>query len=266
MAAVVIDGLIHVAGGLTSRSRLGAWLEVTGVLEIYDPKNNTWSTKTPMPTARAATAGGVVDGKLYVVGGSLLPDYTTQTTVEVYDPKTESWSSQIPMPTRRAEMAAGVVDETLYVVGGLQDNSGIVSVNEAFSPFLAVGIDIKPGDARNTINLRSAGTVTVAILGSETFDPLTVDPATVTLAGAAVASNPRGVPMTAQGDFNHDGYLDLLLHFRTQDLQLTPTSTEAVLYGTTVTGQRIRGADSVRIVRALPRATTVRVQSPTTRK
>ena len=55
--------------------------------------------------------------------------------------------------------------------------------------------------------------------------------------------------MTSQGDFNHDGYLDLVLFFRTQDLQLAPGATEAVLYGTTTTGQRIRGADSVRIVR-----------------
>ena len=71
--------------------------------------------------------------------------------------------------------------------------------------------------------------------------------------------------MTAQGDFNHDGYIDLLLHFRTQDLKLTPDSTEAVLYGTTVTGQRIRGSDSVRIVRAHSRGTTTRVQGPTIR-
>jgi hypothetical protein len=109
-------------------------------------------------------------------------------------------------------------------------------------------IDTKPGDPDNTINLKSRGTVPVAILGSATFDPLTVDPETVTLAGAPVATRGRGTAMTAQGDFNHDGYLDLLLHFRTQDLQLTPASTEAVLYGETFSGQRLRGSDSVRIV------------------
>jgi hypothetical protein len=124
----------------------------------------------------------------------------------------------------------------------------VLGVNEAFSPFLAVGIDIKPGDTQNTINLKSKGVVPVAILGSATFDPMTVDPATVTLAGAPVATRGRGEPMTSQGDFNHDGYLDLLLHFRVQDLQLTPTSTEAVLYGQTFSGQRLRGSDRVRII------------------
>jgi hypothetical protein len=77
-----------------------------------------------------------------------------------------------------------------------------------------------------------------------------VDPATVTLAGAPVATRGNGVPMIPHGgtDVNGDGYLDLLLHFRTQDLQLTRASTEAVLYGQTFSGQRIRGADAVRIV------------------
>jgi hypothetical protein len=123
-----------------------------------------------------------------------------------------------------------------------------MATNQAFSPFLHVGIDIKPGDARNVINLKSAGTVPVAILGSATFDPMTVDPATVTLAGAPVATRGRGTPMTAEADVNRDGYLDLLVHFRAEDLQLTPSATEAVLYGETFSGQRLRGADSVRIV------------------
>jgi hypothetical protein len=123
-------------------------------------------------------------------------------------------------------------------------------LNETFSPFLHVGIDIKPGDGRNTINLKSGGVVPVAILGSATIDPLTVEPETVTLAGAPVATRGPGQPMTSQGDTNGDGYLDLLLHFRTQALQLTPASTEAVLYGTLTTGARIRGADSVRIARS----------------
>jgi hypothetical protein len=56
--------------------------------------------------------------------------------------------------------------------------------------------------------------------------------------------------MTGQADVNHDGYPDLVLYFRTQDLNLSSTSTEAVLYATTYSGQRIRGSDTVRIVPA----------------
>ena len=131
-----------------------------------------------------------------------------------------------------------------------------LSTNEAFTPFLMVSIDIKPGDRTNTINLKSHGVVPVAILGSATFDPMTVDPTSVTFAGAHVASRGRGVPMSNQSDVNNDGYPDLILFFRTQDLTVlqsavgTPPLQEAVLYGATYSGQRIRGSDIVRIVPA----------------
>jgi hypothetical protein len=122
------------------------------------------------------------------------------------------------------------------------------SVNEAFSPFLTVQIDIKPGDPNNVINLRSGGVVPVAILGSASFDATTVDPTTVNFAGAPVALRGNGKPMASVADVNHDGYPDLLVFFRTQKLQLTTASTEAVLYGETYSGEAIRGSDKVKVI------------------
>jgi len=75
-----------------------------------------------------------------------------------------------------------------------------------------------------------------------------VDPVTVQLAGAPVTRQGRGTPRTSLADRNRDGLLDLLLHFRTQDLELEPTATEAVLQGRTFSGQLIRGTDSIRLV------------------
>jgi len=195
---------------------------------------------------------------MYAVGGFNQTGYLN--TLEGFDPKSNAWSNATPMPTPRCCLAIGTAEDVLYAVGGASV-SPYLAVNEAFSPFLHVEIDIKPGDGRNTINLKSEGVVAVAILGSATFDPLSVDASTVTLAGAPVATRGQGQPMTSQGDFNRDGYLDLLLHFRTQDMRaLAPSpvrtpalqATEAVLYGTTTTGQRVRGADSVRLVPFTP--------------
>jgi len=39
-------------------------------LELYDANINTWTTKAPMPTTRAQMGGAVINGKLYVVGGT----------------------------------------------------------------------------------------------------------------------------------------------------------------------------------------------------
>ncbi|MGH8247948.1 MAG: hypothetical protein ACREUU_16120, partial [Gammaproteobacteria bacterium] len=115
-------------------------------------------------------------------------------------------------------------------------------------PFLAVSIDIKPGDPRNTIHLRSGGAVHAAIFSSLSFSASTVDPTTVKLAGASVDTQGNGRPVASFADVNRDGLLDLVLQFRARDLQLTSADTQAVLKGTTFSGQRIRGVDAVRIV------------------
>jgi len=113
---------------------------------------------------------------------------------------------------------------------------------------IAVAIDIKPGSFPNSINLGSNGVVPVAILSSATFDARTVDPASVALAGTAVALKGRGTLMAGFEDVNGDGLVDLVVHVTTQALQLTATDSLAVLTGRTFSGRLVRGADTVRIV------------------
>jgi hypothetical protein len=119
---------------------------------------------------------------------------------------------------------------------------------------LPVAIDVKPGDEKNTINLKANGKLPVAILShgatatATAFDATTLDPASVTLAGAHVATNGKGTPMTKVHDVDRDGRVDLLLHFNIADLQLHPDAAEAVLFGETFSGQSIRGTDSIRLV------------------
>ena len=172
------------------------------------------------------------------VGGTL------NKQVEVYSPQTNTWRTEVSIPSPRLFAAAGVLDDTLYVVGGYP----ALAVNEAFSPFLPVSIDIKPGDAGNTINLRARGTVQAAILSSPAFDASSVNPDTVTLSGAGVSTTGRGTPWTTFRDVDRDGRLDLIVQFSIRDLELDPAATEAVLKATTFSGQRIRGVDSVRFV------------------
>ena len=38
-------------------------------MEVFDPATEKWEEVAPMPTARTGLAVGVVDGKLYAVGG-----------------------------------------------------------------------------------------------------------------------------------------------------------------------------------------------------
>ncbi len=235
-------------------------------VERYDPQTNTWTSIPSMPTARSGAAAASAGGLIFVVGGQGTGTYLP--TVEVFDAASSSWAAAPQMTVGRVMVGLGAADDILYAVGGFGERRSIFRRNEAFSPFLPIGIDIKPGDAKNTINLNAAGTVLVAILGSATFDPMSVDPATVTLAGAPVATRGWGLPFTARADFNHDGFFDLLLHFRARELELPPTASEAVLYATTATGQRLRGADAVRLL--LPpggaQSSTPAAKAPRTRQ
>ena len=97
-----------------------------------------------------------------------------------------------------------------------------------------VDIDIKPGSDPNSINLGSNGNVPVAILSSADFDATTVDPYTVTLAGAEVSLKGKAqTPMASVEDVNGDGLPDLVVHVDTEALQLSEEETTAVLQGQT---------------------------------
>ncbi|MBI2985821.1 MAG: SBBP repeat-containing protein, partial [Deltaproteobacteria bacterium] len=125
---------------------------------------------------------------------------------------------------------------------------GDIFIAKIGAPVLQVTIDIKPGSFPNSINLGSKGTTPVAILSSASFDAATVDPTTVTLAGAPVASRGKGRSMASTEDVNGDALPDLVVHVSTEALHLSKADTLAVLEGQTFAGMPIRGADSVRIV------------------
>jgi len=106
----VIGDRIYVAGGTDNT---GATI---GAVEVYDPAANSWSTLASMNVPRNHTAGGVIERKLYVVGGR--GHSAAATALEVYDPETDTWTVLAPMPTGRSGIAVGVVHGELYVFGG----------------------------------------------------------------------------------------------------------------------------------------------------
>ena len=116
------------------------------------------------------------------------------------------------------------------------------------STVISVTIDIKPGESPNSINLGSQGNVPVAIFSTEDFDATTVDPTSITLAGASVRIKGKGTPQASFSDVNGDGLLDLIVHVDTTALELTEGDVQAELIGMSFDGQEIRGEDSVRIV------------------
>ena len=88
-----------------------------------------------------------------------------------------------------------------------------------------VEIDIKPGSDKNVINLKSRGVVPVALLSEGDFEAGDIDPDTVLFAGASPVRS-------TLCDVDKDGDMDMLFHFRTQQLDLNEESDSATLTGT----------------------------------
>ncbi|MBW1845167.1 MAG: hypothetical protein JRJ05_12555 [Deltaproteobacteria bacterium] len=122
----------------------------------------------------------------------------------------------------------------------------IVTPNDSKVP---VVIDVKPRSDRNRINALSRGSIRVAILGSSSFDVEDVDVTTLEF-------GPNGIEpkheLTAPEAFLHhmrdvdrDGYPDLMMHYRIQDVGFSIEDTEVCLSGRLVDGTGFEGCDSV---------------------
>lgn len=93
---------------------------------------------------------------------------------------------------------------TLSICSGCSPNLCVDGVNG--------GIDIKPGSCPNPINIGQGNAeVAVAVFSYGGFDARTLDDSTVVFAGASPVN-------VAQEDKNGDGRLDMLYHFRRNDL------------------------------------------------
>ncbi len=126
------------------------------------------------------------------------------------------------------------------------DGDGIGDACDIEEPKVSINIDIKPGSYPNSINLGSNGVIPVSILGLESFDVSLVDPSTVVFgpAGANMAhSNAHLLE-----DVNDDGFIDMILHFRTQETGIQPEDTIACLAGELFDGRSIENCGSIRIV------------------
>lgn len=116
-----------------------------------------------------------------------------------------------------------------------------------------VAIDILPGEASNVFDPAATGPVGVAILGTPAFDPSSVDPGSLRLAGASAVKNALGATHAFE-DVSGDGRADLVVWFSARALQVAGTDLFAVLEGTTWSGERIQGRDAIQTLTAALRS------------
>ena len=95
LCANIVNDKIYLIGGKKYSSTTPFYNE-TNINEVYDPVNDSWSTKTPIPTPVQGYASAVANDKIYIMGGSLeslsLENSRMTGANQVYNPQTDNWS------------------------------------------------------------------------------------------------------------------------------------------------------------------------------
>jgi N-acetylneuraminic acid mutarotase len=145
--AVVHGGKIYVIGGASMHPGSKETFihparphRAVDTNEVYDPKTNTWEARSTMPTARNHAAAGMVNNKIYIIGGRVGAAFITRGSsvniVEEYDPATDQWGAlRPPMPTARSAVASGINRGKIYVAGGEDQDSRKLSAFRAVEAF-----------------------------------------------------------------------------------------------------------------------------------
>jgi N-acetylneuraminic acid mutarotase len=145
--AAAVDGKIYVIGGATAMegakepffTAFGP-ARVLGTNQVYDPATNTWETRNPMSVPRNHAFSGVVNGKIYVIGGrtghAFILSATNTDVVEEYNPASDMWSMpKERMPTARSGGASGTDGRFIYVAGGEVTTTELVGAFRAVEAY-----------------------------------------------------------------------------------------------------------------------------------
>jgi len=127
-AVAELGGFLYVAGGEETndqRSPLNTAFR-------YDPRTKVWLQIGSMIQARESFQMGVLNSRLYAVGGRVDQDISLA-EVERYNPAVDKWESVAPISAARRSIAVASHNGRLYAMGG-SGHKRISSKVERFNP------------------------------------------------------------------------------------------------------------------------------------
>jgi len=144
--AVEVGGKIYAIGGATtvegSKDPYFTFMGPARVLNdnhVYDPATNKWESRTPMAVPRNHAFAGVVNGKIYVIGGrtghGFILSATNTDVVEEYTPVSDAWILKERMLTPRSGGASGSDGRWIYVAGGEVTTKQVVGAFRAVDAY-----------------------------------------------------------------------------------------------------------------------------------
>lgn len=122
-ATCVVNEKIYAIGGSATINFQEGKPTRLKTVEVYDPVTDTWAKVRNMNHVRAGATVSVVDGRIYVMGGTGWPQIPNQpgpylSNIEVFNPKANQWRDIEEMFEPKAGHSASVIDGKIYVIGG----------------------------------------------------------------------------------------------------------------------------------------------------
>jgi len=97
----------------------------------YDPSLNTWKYCSSMKIAISSPSIAVLNGLLYVIGGSFFDQEDVIDLVQVYNPLSDTWSELATLLNPRSGAGACALNGKIYVLGG-RDSFGELDLVEVY--------------------------------------------------------------------------------------------------------------------------------------
>jgi hypothetical protein len=158
-------------------------------------------------------------------------------------------ATPVNITTIAVPAAAGLFTQRVEVTTSSTDPDLTDNVATAtLEVFQAVAIDVSPKDPANVVNLTRGGSVTVAILTTDTFNAATVDPRSVCFGDAEAPAERTCIEQHVTGhleDVNKDRRPDLVLHFEVSATGIDVSDTAACLRARTTGGIGLYGCEAI---------------------
>jgi uncharacterized protein (TIGR03437 family) len=126
----------------------------------YEVSSNTWRTLPPLLTARFAHEAALINGKLYVAGGS--DNARSLAEAEVFDFAAQTWTALAPLPRPRRFAVSGVGSDdggrAIWFIAAGEEGTGLppLSSVEVYDPagnrWLTLDNSFNPPTARTALS------------------------------------------------------------------------------------------------------------------
>lgn len=129
IACVTVGESIHLIGGaIGSDNRRSIDWHL-----VYNPKEDRYSRRQPMPLARDHTGVVAVNNVVHLIGGRVDTFHTNSNLHHVYNPKTDEWTARAPIPTARSGHGTVWFQGRIFCMGG-EGTNRVYGQNEAYNP------------------------------------------------------------------------------------------------------------------------------------